>query len=161
MKTISLWQPWASLIVEGKKLIETRSWHTSYRGLIGIHAAMKCPIDGLSLMNIENRKLVFDVLGHKEETVNWKDTFPTGFILGYANLTDCILITEAISNFLKDKAAVEYTFGDFTPGRYAWIMEDAVKLDKPIPAKGKQRLWECGIDIEDVAEEALKGGGVE
>lgn len=34
MKAISLKQPWASLVAEGKKTIETRKWPTKYRGII-------------------------------------------------------------------------------------------------------------------------------
>lgn len=41
MKAISLWQPWATLIATGAKQIETRSWATSYRGPIAIHAAKR------------------------------------------------------------------------------------------------------------------------
>jgi hypothetical protein len=37
-KALSLWQPWASLIVLGHKDKETRSWPTSYRGRLWIHA---------------------------------------------------------------------------------------------------------------------------
>jgi hypothetical protein len=33
-------------------------------------------------------------------------------------------------------------WGDFTPGRYAWLLADVRKLDEPIPAKGRQGLWE-------------------
>lgn len=32
MKALSLKQPWANLITEGKKTIETRKWSTKYRG---------------------------------------------------------------------------------------------------------------------------------
>lgn len=32
VKAISLWQPWASMIADGKKTIETRPWATKYRG---------------------------------------------------------------------------------------------------------------------------------
>jgi hypothetical protein len=32
--------------------------------------------------------------------------------------------------------------GDFTPGRWAWLLDDVRKLDEPIPAKGHQGLWE-------------------
>ena len=39
MKAITIWQPWASLLVSGRKRYETRSWATSYRGPIAIHAA--------------------------------------------------------------------------------------------------------------------------
>lgn len=38
---LSLWQPWAQLIVAGRKTIETRSWSTKHRGPLAIHAAKK------------------------------------------------------------------------------------------------------------------------
>lgn len=41
MKAITLWQPWASLVATGAKIIETRSWGTRHRGPIAIHAAME------------------------------------------------------------------------------------------------------------------------
>ena len=43
MKAITIRQPWASLLVSGKKLYETRGWATSYTGPIAIHAA-KWPV---------------------------------------------------------------------------------------------------------------------
>ncbi len=39
MKTLSLLQPWATLVVMGVKQIETRSWRTDYRGPLLIHAS--------------------------------------------------------------------------------------------------------------------------
>ena len=39
MRALSLYQPWASLIVYGHKRIETRSWSTTYRGTLLIHAS--------------------------------------------------------------------------------------------------------------------------
>ena len=39
MKVLSLTEPCATLIKEKKKLIETRSWKTSYRGELYIHAS--------------------------------------------------------------------------------------------------------------------------
>ena len=41
MKAITVWQPWASLLVSGRKRYETRSWATTYRGPIAIHAAKR------------------------------------------------------------------------------------------------------------------------
>jgi hypothetical protein len=43
MKALSLWQPWASLVVAGTKHWETRSWSTDYRGLLAIHATKRVP----------------------------------------------------------------------------------------------------------------------
>ncbi len=38
MRTLTLTQPWATLVALGAKTIETRSWQTSYRGPLAIHA---------------------------------------------------------------------------------------------------------------------------
>src|SRR5690348_17556570 len=43
MKALTLTQPWASLVAIGAKRIETRSWSTSYRGPLAIHAAKGFP----------------------------------------------------------------------------------------------------------------------
>jgi len=39
MKVLSLRQPWADLIVDGRKKVETRKWNTSYRGWFWVHAS--------------------------------------------------------------------------------------------------------------------------
>jgi hypothetical protein len=36
----------------------------------------------------------------------------------------------------------ELSFGDYTPGRYAWILENVQALPGPIPCKGALGLWE-------------------
>ena len=41
MKTLSIRQPFASLICRGIKTIENRSWDTAYRGKLLIHASGK------------------------------------------------------------------------------------------------------------------------
>lgn len=32
-------------------------------------------------------------------------------------------------------------FGDFRPGRWGWILEDIKAVDPPVPARGRQQLW--------------------
>jgi hypothetical protein len=39
MKAISIRQPWADLILQGRKTLELRSWKVSYRGTLAIHAS--------------------------------------------------------------------------------------------------------------------------
>jgi hypothetical protein len=43
-------------------------------------------------------------------------------------------------------------WGDFTPGRWAWLLADVRKLAEPIPARGRQGLWEW----DEAAAEALR-----
>ena len=40
VKTLTIREPWASLIVNGYKEYEFRSWKTNYRGKILIHAGI-------------------------------------------------------------------------------------------------------------------------
>lgn len=39
MKVLTIKEPWASLILSGKKTIETRTWKTDYRGKVLLHAS--------------------------------------------------------------------------------------------------------------------------
>ena len=53
MKVISIRQPWASLIVNGYKEYEFRSWKTNFRGPIYIHASK-----AIEKEHLEDRKSV-------------------------------------------------------------------------------------------------------
>ncbi len=153
MKILTLWQPWASLIIEDKKHFETRSWATSYRGPLGIHASQKQPskltLDRSAIECFIKAGMIDKLPENRtfngEYMTNWKDDLELGVILGHINLVDCIRITEAYSAYVKKYMPNEYAFGDYTPGRWAWALSDPVKLPVQIPAKGMQRLWEYDI----------------
>ena len=46
MRAVSLWQPWASLIADGRKKVETRHWPMHYRGPLAIHATQRVEKEG-------------------------------------------------------------------------------------------------------------------
>jgi hypothetical protein len=133
MKAITLWQPWAQLIVQGDKLIETRSRNTNIRGRVAIHAA-KADHSGL-LLHIPMRELEFfqeaGVTGIKEP--------PRGAIVGTIEIIDSWPIEEIIGTGYDTPK--ERAFGDWRPGRWGWILQKPVLFDKPIPAKGSQGFW--------------------
>jgi len=149
MKAITLWQPWASLIAVGVKRLETRSWYTGHRGPIAIHAAAKSPkID--SLMDAEQAlefiKLVYQYCGCAPGEL------PHGAVIATAELIECYKVFAHHSGGVIDlrgnkcemtvlSASDEYKFGDFSLGRYAWRFMHPLPLAEPIPAKGKQGLW--------------------
>ncbi len=140
MKAITVIQPWANLLAEGAKIYETRSWKTNYRGEILIHAGKKDPLFGICAMGDEaweNACIALGIYG----TINRYEWLPTGVIVGKATLTDCILITQEFAAKIKADSPAEYSFGDFTPGRYAWKMEWAAAFDEPVRVNGKQGLW--------------------
>lgn len=134
MKAITLWQPWASLLACGAKHYETRSWATSYRGQLAIHAAKTFPQEELELCYIEPFKSSLS----KNGLINPVSDLPRGAVIAIATLTDCIQITEPFLQSLI--GSKEYSFGDFEVGKFAWVLDNRRQI-KPVPATGRQRLW--------------------
>lgn len=133
MKAITVLQPWAWLLATGKKRCETRSWKTNYRGEILIHAGKKN-------MTYIMRQTFFEAMYMKQAGV-FNTEMITEAIIGKANLVNCVRIDEAMRELIRKQHFDEYAFGYFSPGRYAWVMENPVLFDTPIPARGYQGLW--------------------
>ena len=122
MKVLTIKQPWASLIVDGYKKYEFRSWKTNYRGKILIHAGM----------SIEN-DMALKVKKYNLEYVK-------GAIIGEAEIVDCILVDEQFNNQLIQIDKVVYGKNNHIT-TYAWKLENIKKYDNPIYIKGKLGLW--------------------
>ena len=161
MKAISLWQPWASLIAEGIKTSETRSWAPP-AALVGeriaFHAA-KRPITKLDILvswGDELRAAACALVG-AENPYNrryFKRGLPYGAVVATARLvawervwyddgervrTDASLAADP--NRWKYGRHAPDGLGDYSPGRWIWFLDDIKKLDPPIPAIGRQRVW--------------------
>lgn len=127
MKVLSLTEPYASLIKENIKCIETRSWKTKYRGELYIHASMTKP--NYNGKNEDFKKLVSNI------ELNF------GYIICKCNLVDCIYMDEDYIENIKKNNYTEYLCGEYKIGRYAWILKDIEILDNKIKAKGKLNIW--------------------
>lgn len=139
MKVITLTQPWATLVALGEKKYETRSWKTKHRGKLAIHASKK--VDKQACLENTNVKMVLEKYGYNESNL------PTGAILATSELIEChkVINDEESSAELENHINIkgtEYIFGNYTPGRYAWELQDIKLLKDPIPAKGQLRVWE-------------------
>ena len=120
MKVLSIKEPFASLIKEKKKFIETRSWKTNYRGELYIHAS-KSKV-------VHDERNLLSLLSSTD--------FQYGYILCKCKLVDCIYMTEEYIEDMKKNHPREYLCGQYEVGRYAWILDDIEPLEKPIQAKG-------------------------
>ncbi len=128
MKVISLMEPWASLVKEKVKCIETRSWYAKYRGELYIHVSKK-PI---------TKK---DQIEYKEQLKLLKNTnFKYGYIIAKCKLVDCKYMDEKLISEVKNNHN-EYISGVYEIGRYAWFLKDIEALDEPIQAKGQLGIW--------------------
>lgn len=134
MKAISFWQPWATLIAFGLKHFETRSWPTSYRGTLAIHAA-KRPARSDELNPVITQAL-FDI-GFRRLS-----ELPYGCVVCTVNLVDCEPTAQVVQRtFFKEIEATERHFGLYSPGRFAWQLDTPIRLPD-IPARGSQGFWE-------------------
>jgi len=128
MKALTLWQPWASLIVMGQKRFETRSWkRDSLIGVrIAIHAAQRPAHDLPSDLIHELAGLDLDPLG-----------LPLGAVIGTAVVID-FHQTELIAPGLTRR---ELAFGEYSSGRWAWRLDDVTMFPAPVSARGRQGVW--------------------
>lgn len=141
MKCISLYQPRATLVVLGKKRLDPRSWFTLYRGPLLIHAAKRFEKPERALWGKEP---FFSAL--VSSGIFKASDLPLGAIIGKVNLVSCLLIPVPPFRYEIGRVTIppdepELSFGDYTPGRYAWVFDDALWFN-PIPYKGKQGLFD-------------------
>jgi hypothetical protein len=117
MKALSLKQPFAELIVSGKKTIELRNWNTKFRGKFLIHASKTPDLKSVKSFGF--------------------DKLPAGVIVGKAELVDVKKYeTEKEHKQDKDKHLANSSWG-----KYGFVLKDAKRI-KPIEAKGKLGFWE-------------------
>lgn len=208
LRALTLHQPWTTFVVAGPKTIETRSWKTSYRGWIALHAGSTVPpYLGLGrrgrreIGDYEVEKDQSGLLLRKVADPNWWPyRLPLGAIVAAAELVDCIPMTthadlgdpeclvvhgdgtvdhaipatppppgpanvvrldepdvpEGI-HLIRDITAQE-PYGDFAPGRWAWMLGRVIRLPRAIPCAGHQGLWDlrrAGPEVVDTVEDLI------
>lgn len=125
MKVITIKQPFASLIVEGFKEYEFRTWKTKYRGKILIHAGKG--VDKKAMKKFEKYNL----------------DYPSGCIIAEVDLTDCIKIDDKARKMLGEKDSFVYSnvIKHTEWDGYGFQLENVKKIE-PIYINGKLSLWD-------------------
>ena len=118
MKALSIRQPWADLILSGLKDVENRTWKTSYRGILAIHASKTFDIKGYRVVMSNARALQLDFgICHDYILKKEKDQFTKGAIIGTVNLVDIVEDYQ-----IKSKWAID--------GMFHWVLEDPVLVNR-------------------------------
>jgi len=125
MKCLSVCQPFAELIIQGKKTIELRKWNTKFRGEFLVHAAKNILIEDCKRMKISS-------------------SITTGAIIGKVKLTD-VKKYESDKELKSDKKK-HHSLSDITKNKYGFILENPKKLRVPIPYSGKLNFFEFHPD---------------
>ena len=125
MKVLTIKQPFATLIAEGLKEYEFRTWKTNYRGEILIHAGKgidKKAMEKYKYLNLE---------------------YPSSCIIASLSITDCIKVDDNMRDYLKSKQTPIYD--NITKNKdwegYAFKLENIKKIE-PINISGKLSFWE-------------------
>jgi hypothetical protein len=158
MKALTLTQPWATLVAIGAKTIETRSWYTSYRGPLAIHAAKAMPAAARALCGERPFRDVLEPAGlvdygHAAERFA---ALPRGAIIAVTYLGSVWRIhqpqwVELVRELRapgQELPPHEEVFGNYAPGRYAWMLHNTHALPEPIPCRGALGLWDLPLAIE-------------
>lgn len=123
MKVITIKQPFATLIAEGLKEYEFRTWRTKYRGDILIHAGKGVDKEAMKRYHHLNLE------------------YPSGCIIAKATITDCIPIDNQMKVKLKEENELVY-YGILHSDKqeYGFKLEKIQKIE-PIYMNGKLSLW--------------------
>lgn len=148
MKALTICQPYAHMIiVTREKRVENRTWCTSYRGDVIVHAGKSREWLGNNFAHVEirkNRKLV--------KTTDWAGNEMTfGAAIGIAKIIDCLHIEDIAEGkhdeqypWLREHAHLE--------GPWCWVLgEEVIKFIDPIPMKGKLGLF--NVSAQDLRYE--------
>lgn len=124
MKALSFRQPWAELILQGRKTLDLRTYTLSHRGELAIHAAKE----------VERQAcLQFDLD---------PDSLPTGGIVGVVELVDVIPLDAATYAARTD----EHLGGrSFRQPLYGWVLTNPRRLEALQPATGRRMLFEVAL----------------
>ena len=121
MKVITLKQPWATLVAEGIKEYEFRSWKTNYRGKLLIHAG--AGIDKEEMKKFEHLNL----------------EYPSKRIIAEVELVDCLFLDESLNKKIIEENNIAY--GSKVRTGYAWKLKNAKKINLDKEINGKLGLW--------------------
>lgn len=136
MKALSIKQPWATLIVEGVKDIENRTWKCpeKYIGQRVLTHASATPIDPSKLRNYLTEEMADASISYFRNR-----KFPNGAIIGSVEIVGCdinhpSIWAEKSKLFMGSEIPIIPT--------YNWILANPRIFPDPIPAKGRLGFWD-------------------
>ena len=121
MKCLSVCQPFANLILEGKKTIELRKWNTEFRGEFLVHAPRKILTDDCKRLKIKTNLI-------------------TGAIIGKVELVSVKKYENELEINLDSKKHLASNYA--TENKYGFILEKPKQLKVPIPYNGQLNFFE-------------------
>ena len=131
MKCLSVCQPFAELIVQGKKTIELRKWNTKFRGEFLVHAPQKIRLDECKRLKIKPEMIVGAIIG-KVELIDVRE---------YENTAQ-----------IKIDSKKHLASNDESGNKYGFILQNPKQLRVPIPCNGQLNFFEFRSELTKINE---------
>lgn len=145
MRALPLYQPWASLVVDGVKRVETRP--KPIRTLVGeriaIHATANEPL-------IARAAAVRAMIGAGVSLD--LEAIPHGALVGTVRVVDCVEMTETWVEWMRLNSPREFALGNYAPGRWRFRLDDPRRFARPVPWKGSQGVFMVPDQVVRTAE---------
>lgn len=139
VRTLTMTNPWGTLVALEAKKIETRSWSTPHRGPLAIHTAKSLPPAAAACCEEQLFRQALEAGDYRCQPDTGQNHWglPLGQIIAVVWLDEVQQITP-----LFQVEEPERSFGLFSPGRYAWIFSEVYRLAAPLRARGSLGVWE-------------------
>lgn len=145
MKALTICEPFATLIARGAKRVENRTWSTSYRGPLYIHAGKSK--DWLNL----------DPTGKFDSEYKIPlSQMSFGAVIAIAKMTDCVHIERIGQEHIRKKYPWLENH-EHAEGPWCFILE-SVNCIGPWPWRGAQGMFD--IDDDEIGRVANKELGI-
>jgi len=131
VKALSVRQPWAELILQGRKSIELRTWGTNYRGLLAVHAGQEVNPEACAVFALR------------------PSTLARGAVLGTVRVVEMVPLDQEAWAALREQ---HLALGPYRSGLVGWRLADPQRLPQPVVLPGRMGLF-------DVPDELLAGVG--
>lgn len=125
MKALSFRQPWAELVLQGRKTMDLRTYTTQYRGRIAIHASQTVEAESARRHGFEPKAL------------------DNGALVGTVELVEVIPLDEAAYEAHRE---AHLAGRGYRQGMFGWLLARPERLPQPIPARGRTNLFNVELD---------------
>lgn len=119
---LSIRQPWAWAVLYAGKRVENRSWHTTYRGLVYLHAGLVVDYHAVDELA--------EVIGQVPAP---RPVAYCGALIGVATLSDCVRPNDVADDQIP-----------WASGPWCFVLEGVHALACPVPLRGQLGLF--GVD---------------
>lgn len=145
MRALTIRQPWAWAIARGGKDVENRTWRTTYRGLIAIHAGARWEEAGAT-----DRRVMAAAVRDRDDNGCYDPPLRGEFEFPGGNLSrllpdperfplSAIIAVADLHDIVRDSTS------DWAiPGQWHWLLRDVRPLAEPVPCIGARGVWEIG-----------------